>query len=358
MDVQSGGAWFGLDDLFWLTLLVLFLATLVGALLRRFRKDRCLRLLDDYHVTYVDGDGRSLWGDLLVSSQGVELLYDAPFTTSRGLIKTSHLVPGDELGRCVALCRTVHALTASERAARTRQIDRTFHPGIAARAVRTARIFIDMLRDAITKSLGMFVGAMAGRGRLGAAIGSRQGEMDELGKTLVGVVANAYEPLLERHIGKPVVVECRNPPAAPEPLSEFTGYLVEYTENFLAVFDVEQTPEEQVDLEVSGSLSREGMEIGLEDDRIVVTCTGPDALILRNVEVDGNRVDLDVTLFSGCNVAVRIPTDSGVRVRAERTCRVDLVCPRSSARVRFGSGLRARPKADWSGISPQESENG
>ena len=63
---------FGFNDLFWLTLLVLFSATLLAGLVRRYRKDRCLKLLEDYHVTVVHGNGNPLWGTLEVTSRGVE----------------------------------------------------------------------------------------------------------------------------------------------------------------------------------------------------------------------------------------------------------------------------------------------
>jgi hypothetical protein len=49
--------------------------------------------------------------DLYVSSQGVELIYDSPFTTPRGLIKGRNLASAEEVGACLALCRTVHGLT-------------------------------------------------------------------------------------------------------------------------------------------------------------------------------------------------------------------------------------------------------
>lgn len=76
-----------MDKLLALTIFILFFATLAGIILRRVFKDKCLRLLDDHHVTFITPDGRVLWGDLTVSGQGLELRYDAPFVTSRGLVK-------------------------------------------------------------------------------------------------------------------------------------------------------------------------------------------------------------------------------------------------------------------------------
>ena len=56
-----GASCFGFDDLFWPTLWVLFLSAMVGVLLRRFRRNGCLKLFDNYHVTYIGDQGRVLW---------------------------------------------------------------------------------------------------------------------------------------------------------------------------------------------------------------------------------------------------------------------------------------------------------
>ena len=351
---EGGGSWFGFDDLFWLTLLVLFLSALVGALLRRFRRNGCLKLFDNYHVTYIGDQGRVLWGDLYVSSQGVELIYDSPFTTSRGLVKGSYLASSEEVGACLALCRTVHALTDEEKQARLKQIQQTFSPRVIKRSLRKVRNYADMMRDAIANSLSMFVGAMSGS--LGAAMTSRKDEVSDLGQSIVGTVANAYEPLLERHIGKPVVLECRAAPNANEPTVEFAGYLVEYTEQYVAVFSVDQTTHKRVQLSITDAQQYADFTVDLHDGRATFTCIGPEALILRRVQGKALRVDLDVTLLPGCSLDVAIGSETSVDALVELTHQLDLVCPRANARVRFSSD-RGIAKDDWQGMAP-ESEDG
>jgi hypothetical protein len=352
---DGGGSWFGFDDLFWLTLFVLFFAAFVGALLRRFRRNGCLKLFDNYHVTYINAQGKLLWGDLYVSSQGVELIYDSPFVTSRGLIKGSHLAASSEVRACLALCRTVHALTQEERKARLEQIRQTFSPRLLKRSVRKVRNYADMMRDAIANSLSMFVGAMSGR--LGAAMASRQGDVNDLGKTLVGAVANAYEPLLERHIGKPVVVECRTAASAGEATTEFAGYLVEYTEEYLAVFSVDQGPRLHMETTITDTHQYDGFTATLQDNRVTFVCEGPDALIVRSVQSAERRVDLDVTLLPGCtldvNVSPTTPSDliDAIDATVELTHQLDLVCPRVNAQIRFSSD-RGLPKENWHGVAP------
>jgi len=332
-----------LDQLFWLTLLVMFSATIVGGLIRWLTKDKCLRLLDDYHVTYLTGEGRPLWGDLTVSSQGLELRYDAPYVTSRGLVKTSYLVYPDDWGGALALCRTEHGLAEFERSQREAQVRASFNPGRARRLLRVFSNLVNTVRDAIAKAIGLFIGRIASFGMVGKAVGDRGAEVGQLGHSLVGTMANAYEPLLERHIGRPVVVLVQNGPGAPEPVSEFPGYLVDYTENFLAVFNTEHTRDEDFELDTAETASRPGMNVELDDRRVDIRCTGPDALVVESVEAGRRALDLGVVLLPGCVLSISRDAGASVNLSAFRTRRIDLVCPRSRARIGFGSAEQPDP---------------
>ena len=100
---QSRQPWFNLDDLFWMTVLGVFALTIIGALVRARQRDNCVKLLNDHHVPCRPVDGKPMWGDLYVASNGLELCLDAPFVNRRGLTKTSTLVFKDELAQCLAL---------------------------------------------------------------------------------------------------------------------------------------------------------------------------------------------------------------------------------------------------------------
>lgn len=346
----------GVGDVFWLTILLIFVVAIVGALIRYRQKDKCLKLLDDYHVTYLTADGRTIWGDLVVSSQGLELQYDAPYRTRRGLAKNSSLIFTDEYGKCLAICRTVHGLTAEERRDRERQIQGSFNPGLVRRALRWMRSVINIIRDAVTKALGLVAGQFSSRGALGGAVKSQKGSVDELGKTLVGAVGNAYEPILERHIGRPVIVEITNPDGTKPAVFELPGYLVEYSDRFLAVFNVSHEPVEKIELEVTEPVQREGISIDLLAEKVVITCTGEDALVVRQMTCGGQTTDLSVALMPGRSVRLGRTPGEPVKLLIERTRQIDVVCPRSVARVRFGSDMLGAARSGWAGVAPEEEE--
>ena len=70
-DAAASGGWFGLSNIFWLTILVIFVLGIVAAFVRLLQKDKCLKLLEDYHVTYLAGGRQTIWGDLRVAGGGL-----------------------------------------------------------------------------------------------------------------------------------------------------------------------------------------------------------------------------------------------------------------------------------------------
>jgi len=342
--------WFGFDDLFWLTLLVIFVSALLASLAPLYRTSRCLKLFDDYHVTYMDDKGHVRWGDLRASSLGLEVVYDATFVTSRGIKKTSALIFEDEMTQCLAIARTLHGLTEDEFIAREQQIRQTFNPPLWRRLRRKVRNFLGLLQDAFTKSFS--VAATTVSGRMGTALQKQKSEVGDISSTLTGVMGNAYEPLLERLIGKSVVLECATGPGAIEPVAEFTGYLVEYSERYLALFSIEHGPVEQLELDVTESQEFDGFSIELNGDRCLVRCVGPDALVVQTVFQDSRSFRLDLTLLPGCTHEFRIEPGAPLSLTLEKTYQLDLICPRGKARIRYASDAPLL-KARGQGLAPE-----
>jgi hypothetical protein len=356
-DAAASGGWFGLSNIFWLTILVIFALGIVAAFVRLLQKDKCLKLLDDFHVTYLAGGPRTIWGDLQVSSSGLELIYDAPYRTQRGLAKSTSLIFADELDACVAICRTVHGLSRKEHGARKRQIRRSFRPGLLRRLARWLRNAVNTLRDAFVKALSLVAGQVTKARPMGGAVGTQMGQVDQLGATLVGAVGNAYDQLLERHIGRPVILVLAHPAGDDHPPVELPGYLVDYSDRFVAVFNVEQEPQEAFELQVTESQQREGVKVDRRDDKLLLTCVGQDALTLRRMTSGDAVTDLSVTLIPGTSVQLTVPAGESVVLQLERTRHIDIVCPRSTARVRHGSDV-AGSRREWSGVAPEVDQQG
>ncbi len=85
----------------------------------------------------------------------------------------------------------------------------------------------------------------------GAILTSQDKSISQLKQDLVGFGATAFEPLLERHIGKKVVLAL----IKGDKIFEYPGFLKDYTSEFIEIMDVnykikEDQPSRKADLVV------------------------------------------------------------------------------------------------------------
>jgi len=317
-----------------LVILLIFLTSIVTVVVRQRRRDKCLRLMHDYHVSYTDMAGRVVFGDLVVYSKGLELAFDAPYRTRRGIIKTSELIYEKDVENCLAVCRCVGSLSAKEKQMRRAQIERSFRPGAFRRGTRTLRNLINTLRDAFSKAITTLIGQVSKR-FAGPGLAGQQPAVDQIGQTLLGAAANAYEPILERHIGQPVVLQLACP-GEPDPVViDLPGYLADYTEKYVAVFNVEHEPVSDEKLDLTESTQRPGYTVDIHDGRATITCTGPELLVIKSLRTGSRYAEPQVTLVYGSSIDFSLDGGDTITLRLERTRRADIVCPRTRAAVLF-----------------------
>ncbi len=175
-------AWWRLliDNALALTILFIFVTAIISVLVNKHRKDKCLKRLGGYHISFLTTAGKVIWGNLVVYSQGIELRFDKPHMTRRALAKSSAMIYPEQLGNCLALGRVADGLSASERRSRLRQIRRSFRPGLIRQTFRWLRNIVNMLRDAFSKALTTIIGSLT-KTRPGM-VGGQQGQVTEIGK--------------------------------------------------------------------------------------------------------------------------------------------------------------------------------
>ena len=79
-------------------------------------------------------------------------------------------------------------------------------------------------------------------------------------------------------------------------------------------------------------------------------------MVIRRITCGDETTDLAVSLVPG--TSVRLPRVPGmpVQLQMERTRRIDIVCPRSLARIRYGSDTLASGRSGWAGAAPEMAE--
>jgi hypothetical protein len=234
--------------IFYLTLLFIFATAIVTTVFTKWARDKCVKFFTHYHVTLERNRGQTIWGQLKVFSSGVEVTYDHPYVDAHGRKKTSYMLYGAEMDQQLLSLFRYHAeLSPEQQRSRQRQINRTFNPGPLKRLWRKIRNFVNTLRDAFNAAIGAVV-TQYQRVNPGSALVSQSTSVTQLGQTLLGRFANAYEPLLEQYLGRPVILDVADPLDPNNQSVEYTGYLAAYTQQFIAVFNVEHKCGETITL--------------------------------------------------------------------------------------------------------------
>lgn len=338
-------------DIFWMTIGAIFLAAIVTAVIQTRRKDRVLKLVHDHHVTLIMNDGRAIWGDLKVFSQGIELRF-----RERGLQPAgdrpsagSYMIYQHELGAVIAVVRYLGGLTDEERREVRRQLRRRFNPGLIRRSLRIARNLFNTIKDAFSQALSAIVGALARTGS-STFVQSQQGKVDQIGQTLLTTVGHNYEPMLESHIGSPVLLDLtiptRQPAGGPAAL-EMPGYLAEYSDKFVAMFNVDQPEGEPFEVALDAASEAEGIAVSVEPRPAVTNRAARPLVMEAVVDGTGRRIEIGAVLLEGVRGELPVRPDAGAKVVLRRLARVDIVCPRQSGVARHAASEPAggRPEA-------------
>jgi hypothetical protein len=237
----------GASTIFYVTILFIFLTAIITAVVTKWARDKCLKLFHHYHVTLERLRGQTSWGKLRVFSTGVEIVYDHPYVDHRGRRKTSYLIYQQELDlQLLCVLRYHDELDEDQQKRRLQQVKKTFNPGPVRRFGRAVRNVVNTLRDAFNAAIGAVVGQYQRMNPGSMIAGSQSQSVTQIGQTLLGRFANAYEPLLEQYIGRSVILDVADPINPNNATVQYAGYLADYTQQFIALFNVEHKAEQEV----------------------------------------------------------------------------------------------------------------
>lgn len=358
------------STIFYITLLLIFVTAIVTTVVTKWSRDKCLKFFWRFRITLERNRGQTLWGRLKVFSSGIEVTYDHAYVDPAGRKKTSYMFYQAEVETQILALLRYHAhLSPANQKARLKQVDRTFHPRLLRRMWRGVRNFINTLRDAFNAAIGAVVTQYQRTNPAGAALGSQTGAVTSIGQTLLGKLANAYEPLLEQYIGKPVILEVADPVNPNNAVREYTGYLADYTQQFIAIFNVEHPQGEEVvvnlpDVERGDPLpplppppppggaapvlppplaTDAGVAVRIDGLRFKVHNTRGETLIIERLERGGfEPLALSMVLPAGAFLSLPARDARGGQLVCRVVRAVDIVAPRKFATVRHAGELPGR----------------
>ena len=221
-----------LDNVLALTIFLIILSSIINAFIRHRSSDKCLKDFSGFFVTLMLKNGKAIRGKMKLFSSSMELEYQQLENKEQdGYSRNSYIMMNDELE---ADTQTIHRyhwdLTPKNKKLREKSIKRSYKPNLFRRIGRTMRNSVNTLRDAFNKSISLFFGQIGGK----IVGGKATQELTSVGSSIVNVFGNTYEAVLEKYIGRNVVVEI----VENGQRREYAGILKEYTARYLELLNV------------------------------------------------------------------------------------------------------------------------
>lgn len=348
-----------------LTILSLLVVATIIALVRVHRRDRCLKGLDDFHVTLAEQGGDLTWGQADIYSTGLEIRYRTPVTAREGHLERSFLFYKEQYNAMEALYRCPKGLSDEARTRREALIERTANPGPLGRFGRLLRTWISMIRDALVQAVGLFIGMAKTHAPGSAVLGSQEKNVTALSSEVIGHVGNAFDPLLERHLFRQVVVEV----TSSDTTRSYCGWLQNYTADFLLVLDAfantNDTPSQPVHPYAPNTDALPNVTVTVSDGCLRVRNDGTRVYYVSRVTADADgdpdpdemAHPIDAVLPPRFEANMQLPerlATAPIRVWIGTTDRVDIVVPRRHALVRHAADGSSDAYASAAASMPSE----
>jgi tetratricopeptide (TPR) repeat protein len=306
-----------------LTIVVIFFLTLIGAYLRSSIKDRCLDSFVEFPVTLEMANGKTVWGDLHLATTGLELQYSNAVQDDQHF-ESSYVLYSGEYQAVQAIYRYVNSLGEEDRARREKDVDRAFHPRPLRQLARKVRNFMFSATDSLNDIMNIVIG----RARLMSA---GQGAISRLGGQALGQVGVEYDSVLERFIGRRVVMELEEDGE----VHEHVGIFQEYSGQFLLLLDVNYPQKETVKVKAASTGWKNKVKVEEAEGALKITnlCAWP--ILLQSLS-DGQEEQLINAVIGGGEVAdifLKAPAENANLV-FRTVYEVDMIVPRSRAMIR------------------------
>ncbi|MCK4788711.1 MAG: hypothetical protein KAV87_33520, partial [Desulfobacteraceae bacterium] len=195
-----------LDNALLITIIFIIVTTIVGTFLNSRRRDRCLTNFGDFMVTLLEKDGKRVWGYLVVETSGLELVYSEGYKNEEHK-EYSYILFKDEYDSIYLLLRLHSELSEANKRKRIKEVEKAYHPWPPRLLARKVRNIANTCKDSIFEVMGVAMTRAKTANPALAAVASQQKSVKRLEKGVADYLGRAYDPILEKHIGKWVVLE-------------------------------------------------------------------------------------------------------------------------------------------------------
>lgn len=222
-----------------ITIIFIILSALLAVVLKKIKKDKCLKDFRDDIVTLELLNGNQYKGKMKLKTTGLKFDYPELIQDENNLKFLSFLIYKNEYPDIQAVVRYHKDLTEAGKELREKDFKKTFHPSRWRKIRRSAINFFKIIKDAVIEILNLMTSHISKTTPVGAAISSNDREVNKMKNELYGLVETSYEPLLEDYIGERVILELKRG----SDWVKYNGVLKDYTAEFIELIDVDYAPE-------------------------------------------------------------------------------------------------------------------
>ncbi|MBL7072848.1 MAG: hypothetical protein ISS33_03585 [Candidatus Omnitrophica bacterium] len=224
-----------MPDTFLITIIFIVACTVIGAFVKGRSKDACLKDFSGDNVFLEHTGGKLIWGNLLAENTALEFVYNKAYMDKKdNHVETSYVLYKSEYNSIKMILRYVDALTEEGRKEREKAFKKITDPGSRARFGRKVHNFFGTVRDSFLEILNLFMGQVKTKMPAGKIIAGQDKYVSEMSSRAHAAFNTAYEPVLERYIGKKVVLAV----VSGGEKSEYSGVLNNYTSEFIEIMNV------------------------------------------------------------------------------------------------------------------------
>ncbi len=267
-------SWWANSQVYVGVIIIVFLISSIGYLIRLFKKDKLLKKLLDKYVVFQMKDGQRYRGTMRLEITGMEIISEE--SRQRGHAPSYIFTNEEREAGIVAYIRYLDSMNTSELRERAWELERVYHPPLLYKIGRKIRNMFIALREALDEAISMVWNSFR-RGadtRLAryneayqtAAGGDFEKRLQELEDESTSYLEQeSYERLIERLIGTRVKVRVRSGDDA----TEYTAILKDYNNKHIALMNVKDKDNNgyKDEWEYSCEFKKDLNKLNIRDDR-------------------------------------------------------------------------------------------
>ncbi|MFH1656120.1 MAG: hypothetical protein ABH954_05880 [Candidatus Omnitrophota bacterium] len=219
-----------------ITIIFIILSTVIGAFIKGRMRDKCLLDFEGNLVNLELKDCKVIWGNLRLEATGLELQYKEPYLDQKdNHIENSFVLYKNEYQNIQCVVRFVDDLDDKSRKKREKKLKSIIQrKGLRSLARRIRNLFATV-RDSIMEVANLLLGKMKQATPAGRVLAGQDKYVTQMQQGVSSTFNTSFEPLLEKHLGRKVVLEL----SKEDKIIEYPGILKGYTAEFLEIMDLD-----------------------------------------------------------------------------------------------------------------------